>query len=319
MRQYNSKQKKQRHRILCGVVPLLCTFILSAIVAFFFWKTNETQQVYEYWIAARLSTPFDETSVGKELERQCDCHIFLRVRGEREVIETFSRVDVLLYIKSTRTFTLQPGSLALFSSQSVVWGQNLVPQCFKNTFFNPACGTAQNNNNTATTVNGTAINNNETSVNGTVVNNGTVTNNDTVVNSTDTNTTSSVDDSNGSTDVVVQDRKLIYSGLDAQKSSACAEEYHEEILLYFVLMDNVLNSETWSIEEFSMHAGCYNTGYDETHGTRANPHVFKNQVCQGFPSALLTVTIADDASYNILLSAETLILPSLAHSDRDVT
>ena len=312
MRQHKSKQKKQRHR-LYGLAPLFCIFILSAILAFLFWKTNETQQVYEYWIAARLSTPFDEARVGKELERQCDCHIFLRVRGERQVIETFSRVDVLLYIKSTRAFTLKPGSLASFSSQSAVWGQNIVPRCFKNTFFNPACAIAQDNDDT-TTVNGTAINNNETSVNGTVVNNGTAVNNETVI-----NTTSAVDDSSGSTDVVVQDRKLIYSGLDAQKSSACAEEHHEEVLLYFVLMDNVLNSETWSIEEFSMHAGCYNTGHDETHGTRANPHVFKDQVCQGFPSALLTVTIADDASYNILLSAETLVLPNLALSDQDVT
>ena len=169
-------------------------------------------------------------------------------------------------------------------------------------------------------MNGTTTSNNETVVNGTTTssNNGTVVNESNTNTTTTTNTTNNIDDANGSTDVVVQDRKLIYSGLDAQKSSVCEEIHHEEILLYFVLMDNVLKSETWSIEEFSMHAGCYNTGYDETHGTRANPHVFKDQVCQGFPSALLTVTIADDASYNILLSAETLVLPSLAHSDRDV-
>jgi hypothetical protein len=47
--------------------------------------------------------------------------------------------------------------------------------------------------------------------------------------------------------------------------------------------------------------------------------VLPKHVVRRFPSALLTVTIADDASYNILLSAETLILPNLAHSDRDVT
>ena len=273
MRGLAPSQKKQRHRLLYGLVPfipLFCIFFLSTFFSYFLWDFK-TQKVYQYWIAARVAKPFDAATIGKELERQCDCHLYLQVRAER-FDENHSRVDILFYIKSTRRFRLRQGTISILSAQSVEWEQNTPRKCFKNSFFNPACESVQNHSDAATVNNGTIVNDN-------------------------------------TTDVVFQDRKLIYTGLDAQKSPVCAEKYHEEILLFFVLIDNILNSDTWSVSEFGMHAGCYNTGFDDVQKTRAYPYVFRDQVCQGFPSALLTVTITEDNSFNILLSAESLTLP----------
>lgn len=119
----------------------------------------------------------------------------------------------------------------------------------------------------------------------------------------DTNTTPV----NNMTEYLV-DRKLVFNEVRAEESELCQEEGNEEVLMCFVVMESEVAQDKWSVKEFEVNIGCFDTSFSDK-GIRGNPGVVRDTICKESPSVMITLTFDDERVYSVLLSSETLVLP----------
>ena len=258
--------------IVASVLVLIC-------VALFTPAFDDDKTTFKYWVAAR-SKNFNARVWGERVERECACHVYLQVRAERLPIYSGGERDLLLYLETSRRTHLPPKTLANLQLQSQEWGDAPLKQCFRHVVFNPACNATHN--------------------------------------STGSNSTGASRpppaDAGGSNDTLAEEPtktvKVLYGGLDARHAEEC-ESHEEEIVMFFVYMESVDETLTWSVEEFDMPVGCYDTGLS-ANGQRSKTAVLRDAVCGESPSAMLTLTLENGEMYNILLSAESLVLTDTA-------
>lgn len=111
----------------------------------------------------------------------------------------------------------------------------------------------------------------------------------------------------------VTERRVVFSEIRAQTETGCLPP-RESVYFVFVLFESEENSSTWSVVEFEIRAGCYDTSIGDD-GTRGKPEAFREAVASHAQSVMVTVSFQEDGSkYHVLLSSDSLSLPTSAAS-----